>query len=216
MKRLMKGKERDKVIIVISPPVDLRHEKERVKQLMEEGLEFYHVRKPGYGRRDMEQYIRGYPASMRVRMIVHDHYELVEPYNLRGIHINERNKQQGYEAAHIDRHISISCHHTNELANLGCQYTYAFVSPVLDSLSKHEYRSAFQPDDLKHFLQNHKKVPPVIALGGIHPGSISKIQGAGFSGVALLGAIWPELTHPSHTDCPIGNYLQIKELVQAL
>lgn len=212
----MKEKDLDRKVIVISPPRELRDEKERVRQLMEAGLEYFHVRKPGFDRRDTEQYLRAYPMDIRKKMILHHHYDLVEPYDLRGIHIPERSKDLGYEAAHLNKHISISCHHTGELANLGRNYTYAFLSPVLNSLSKQDYPAAFKLNDLKKFFRESKNLPPVIALGGIHPKSIGQIQGTGFTGVALLGAIWPELSDQPETHCPLKNYLQIQELVQTL
>ena len=212
----MKSKKTNKKLVVISPPVNLRDERQRVKQLMEAGLEFFHVRKPEFNRRDTEQYLREYPWDMRKKMILHHDYDLVEPYDLRGIHITGRNKELGYEAAGLNKHISISCHHTAELANLGRNYTYAFLSPVLNSLSKQEYPSAFEFSGLKKFFRENKKLPPVIALGGIHPSCLGQIQGIGFSGVALLGAIWPELSNKSDEHSPLNNFIQIQKLIEAL
>ena len=212
----MKRKKTNKKLVVISPPVNLRNERQRVKQLIEAGLEFFHVRKPEFNCRDTEQYLREYPWDMRKKMILHNHYDLTEEYDLRGIHITEKNKGRGYESRYLHRHISISCHHTAELANLIQDYTYAFLSPVLNSLSKQEYPSAFEFNGLKKFFRENKKLPPVIALGGIHPTCLGQTQGIGFSGVALLGAIWPELSNKSDKHSPLNKFMQIQELIEAL
>jgi len=206
----------DKKIIVISPPEVLRNEKERVEELIKAGLDYFHVRKPGYKPGDTEQYLNQYSLDVRQKMILHHHYELAEKYDLRGIHITEKNKNRGYEKVYSHRQISISCHHPEELKDLSRNYAYAFLSPVMDSLSKQDYPAAFRLEGLINFLLNNKELPPVIALGGIHPGSVSKIKGLGFSGIALLGAIWPELSNLSDTLSPLENFMQIKDLVKVL
>jgi len=157
-----------------------------------------------------------YSLDVRQKMILHHHYELAEKYDLRGIHITEKNKNRGYEKVYSHRQISISCHHPEELKDLSRNYAYAFLSPVMDSLSKQDYPAAFRLEGLINFLLNNKELPPVIALGGIHPGSVSKIKGLGFSGIALLGAIWPELSNLSDTLSPLENFMQIKDLVKVL
>jgi thiamine-phosphate pyrophosphorylase len=206
-----------KAVVVISPPAAVNHEWQRVREMMDAGLENFHVRKPGYSRSAMEDYLSGFSPSVREKMVLHHHYELAERYGLRGIHITERNKaMEGLDrllARH--RHVSISSHDPDELSRLTHPYTYAFLSPVFKSLSKPGLDAAFSLEELKICFSCYRGLP-VIALGGIHPGNISLISGMGFHGVALLGAIWPESTGAKHGGDGFQNFLQMKELVKTL
>jgi len=203
-------------IIVLSPPVNLKNEKERVEQLMGAGLAFFHVRKPGFSKYKTERYLAHYPTEMRKNMILHHHYGLTQAYGLKGIHITEKTKGQGHEAAYSHSHVSISCHNLQEVATLPQSYSYAFLSPVMDSISKQGYRAAFEKETLKAFFREHQDIPPVIALGGIHPDTIGRIRGLGFSGVALLGAIWSELAHQRNTKSTLENYHNALKMIQGL
>ncbi|MBI3501777.1 MAG: thiamine phosphate synthase [Bacteroidetes bacterium] len=74
----------------------------------------------------------------------------------------------------------------NELDNYYKKYEYAFLSPIFDSISKINYKSKFDLQEVKERIK-HKKI---IALGGIDEDKISICHKLGFAGVAVLGAIW--------------------------
>lgn len=206
-----------KAIVVISPPAVVNHERQRVREMIKAGLEYFHVRKPGYSRSAVESYISGFSASVQKKMVLHHHYDLAEKYGLRGIHITEKSKEVGgldqLLARH--RHVSVSSHNPDELSRLTHPYTYAFLSPVFKSLTKPGHDAAFPLEKLKKFFSRYRGLP-VMALGGIHPGNLPLISGMGFHGVALLGAIWPELTGAKHGEDGFQNFLQMKELVKTL
>ncbi|MBI4929370.1 MAG: thiamine phosphate synthase [Bacteroidetes bacterium] len=72
-----------------------------------------------------------------------------------------------------------------------------FLSPIFDSISKTGYKSKFDLQEVKSFLQKQKALPmgkglgwAPIALGGIDEGKIETCRELGFAGVAVLGAIW--------------------------
>ena len=71
----------------------------------------------------------------------------------------------------------------------GSGLDYAFLSPIFDSISKQGYAAAgFEERRLSAALQ-HCRVP-LIALGGMTAGRVAKAAEMGFSGVAVLGAVW--------------------------
>ena len=83
-------------------------------------------------------------------------------------------------------------HSLKELEECKEKYEYAFLSPIFDSISKKDYKSNFDLQELK------RKFPlllgegqgGVIALGGIDEDKIETCRQLGFVGVAVLGAIW--------------------------
>ena len=175
------------MVIIITPPRSLPDEESIVNRLFENGLHLLHLRKPGADRETLENFIRGIAPRFRERVIVHDHFELVEEYGLKGIHLKHDQAATFTERERYP-HVSVSCHSFEEIGSLAFTPDYVFLSPVFDSISKPGYNTAFDLNLLKEKL---KTVPvPVVALGGITPDKVTACRKTGFDGVALLGYIW--------------------------
>jgi thiamine-phosphate pyrophosphorylase len=68
--------------------------------------------------------------------------------------------------------------------------SYAFLSPVFDSLSKPGYAAAgFDPAQVRA-VATRSGTPPLIALGGVSAERLADAKGMGFSGAAVLGSVW--------------------------
>lgn len=93
-------------------------------------------------------------------------------------------------------------HSLKELENCKEKYDYAFLSPVFDSISKAGYESHMDLKEVEKVLKNRED--KIIALGGIDEDKIDTVKALGFSGIALLGAIWK-------SDNPVEKFKQIKE-----
>lgn len=170
--------------IIITPPKTIADETVICNLLFTHGLERLHLRKPGAAAKVYEQFIQKIDPRYRNRIVIHDHYELAERYQLHGIHLHA-GTGEAYPTETAYGSVSVSCHEVEEIRNLPFQASYCFLSPIFDSISKPEYRSAFPslPD-----LSNIDL--PVIALGGITPEHCDACRQAGFAGVAALGYIW--------------------------
>src|SRR5690606_5000942 len=81
-------------IILISPPVDLSEEHEVVHALLEEGLDYFHIRKPDHSLPEFEKYLRTVKPSFYRRLSIHSHHSLIGKYNLGGIHFPEKLKDE--------------------------------------------------------------------------------------------------------------------------
>ena len=74
-------------------------------------------------------------------------------------------------------------------------FEYVFLGPVFRSISKKGYGPKISLNQifsvLKNDALNHlSKKPKVYALGGIRKKKMIRLAEVGFSGVALLGAVW--------------------------
>jgi len=176
-------------LIVISAPTQISTELSRICELFKEGLKILHVRKPGFSISELRNYIRGIPKKYHKRLVIHSHYALLKEFDLRGIHLPEKNRRKKLPASFNSKKHSISAsfHSLVDVARNKRRYDYIFLSPVFNSLSKKRYKSAFAEKDLIPFLKAHKNV---VALGGIEPGTIRAAKALGFKGSATLGFIW--------------------------
>ena len=205
-----------KKLIVLSPPQWMEGEIHLAEKLIHEGIDGFHVRKPGWDRAQMAHYIGSFPATLRQKIILHDHYALADKYGLLGIHISQKHRGKGFEKIHPHRQVSVSTHSLKELEQLEHRYAYAFLSPIFDSISKQGYRSGFDLHELKTFFRRHTSPVPVVALGGISRKNLPLLKHIGFTGIALLGALWMQEDHHLHESLIMEEYFKIKEHLSAL
>jgi thiamine-phosphate pyrophosphorylase len=196
-------------IIVISSPQQELNESNLINALFEHGLEIFHLRKPTYSSYETEALVQAIDAQFRKRVVLHQHYELAEKYQLRGIHFtghyiknNPDKLSDWYQMAQEHKMtVSNSKHQLLELKTLEIPYDYVFLSPVFDSISKAGYKSSFA--DLKS-VEKYKSATQLIALGGISLDKINQVKRIGFDGAAGFGTIWQQPTKA------VASFMELK------
>lgn len=187
-------------LVVISPPQQVANEVKLLIKLFCQGLTTAHIRKPNWTLTELEEYLRLIPEIYYGRLVLHSHYELALRYQLGGIHLTEKSRNEHKTSALLRRlrsqSISASFHSLEAVAQHRRPYDYVFLSPIFDSTSKADYRSNFQLEQVQEALTRWQRrggyVPQVVALGGITPHNIRQVQQAGFAGAAVLGGIWQQ------------------------
>ena len=179
--------------IGITPEGFLPHEGDLIAALLDHGLDRLHLRKPGASRHEVEELLHSIPDRCYNRIVLHDHFELAVAYRLAGVHLNRRNPMPPAAVPGYTPALSRSCHTLDELGQ-GEGYTYQFLSPLFDSLSKQGYRAAFTPGQLAEAAERGIINERVVALGGITPERMAAVRQWHFGGVALLGYLWQEPT----------------------
>ena len=172
-------------IIIISNPKPIIDEPIIITNLFNNGLDLFHLRKPFNSITETEKLLENIPKQYHNRIVIHQHYQLTEHYNLKGIHIknNDKNSTTDHNI------ISTSFHSINELSNKN-NYQYVFLSPIFNSISKDGYNSKFTLEELKIAQKQGIIDSKIIALGGINVNNVKTIIGLGFGGIAVLGYIW--------------------------
>lgn len=173
--------------IAITSPVPVDGEAHRIASLLDEGFDFVHIRRPEATVRDIRNLIEDIPYKYRKKLILHGHFELLNEFNLGGVHLNSRYPVAPPTAASISR----SCHSIDEIEQLENngelhKFRYVTLSPIFDSISKPGYHSKFSLDGIKRNIEGRN----VIALGGVTADKFAALQEAGFAGAAMLGTIW--------------------------
>ncbi len=184
-------------LIIVSPEYSIDHETELVSQLFDRGLDCFHLRKPDWNEKQLDDYIQSIPVRFYHRIVIHSHFQLASKYRLKGIHLNEEKKIL-IKAIELEfpsqKIISASFHSLEELEKNVYPFEYVFLGPVFDSISKPGYSSAFDRklllERFQLWNQEHRILPKVIALGGVNALNVSLTKELGFSGAALLGAVW--------------------------
>ncbi|MFS8616640.1 MAG: thiamine phosphate synthase [Solitalea sp.] len=171
-------------LMVITPVQDLPREKALVRDLFAAGLPCLHLRKPGKDIQALSEYLSYFNAAERARIRVHHTRPDLLQLGIAGLHVPySAIGRSGYANASL----STSIHHWKEYNRLGPNLAYVLISPVYDSLSKPGYRQNKEVWNLPP-----RPLVPIVALGGIHSRNILPLLLKGFSGAALLGAIWQQ------------------------
>lgn len=178
--------------IAITPEeINEQNEAKAIKIILDNSWDKVHLRHPNASRRDMINLIENIPQKYHCRLVLHGHFDLVNEFNLGGLHLNRRCPEPPrlYNGA-----LSKSCHTVEEIkyaADAG--YSYVTLSPIFDSISKPGYMGKFTDIELKR-LSDIKELP-IIALGGVNFSNINALTKYNFSGYAMLGALpWEDLS----------------------
>lgn len=169
-------------IAAITSPDAIPNESQKISYLLQHGdADIVHIRKPQWTIELTAQLINAIPEVLHPKLKLHDHFDLLEQYNLAGVHLNRRNPTPHPKAKSVSR----SCHCIEQLEE-SAHYDYITLSPIFDSISKAGYRSAFDLEKLKSHLIGRK----VVALGGVTPSKFPILKQTGFFGAAMLGYFW--------------------------
>lgn len=167
--------------IAITPEHISPIEHRMIAMILDAGWDYVHLRHPSASITDMRRLIQDIPQRYYRRLRLHGHFELLNEFNLGGIHLNHRcpNAPALYRGA-----MSRSCHSIDELSQYP-ECDYLTLSPIFDSISKQGYQAAFSESQLQTLPANR-----VIALGGITPERIAQIMRYPFAGYAVLGYLF--------------------------
>lgn len=169
-----------------------------ITKFFEDGLDLYHLRKPDFSIGQMNDYIQAIPKKYWPQIVLHSHYPLALRHQLGGIHIGRKIKKKSafrtkmmmwwYRFRNKQLTISTSFSNLSSLFEDTTDYSYVFLSPIFDSISKSGYQSGFVHHNLKIALAktNHK----VYALGGVSKENVEIVYSMGFQGMVLSGIIW--------------------------
>lgn len=159
------------LLTVISHPEDVQDEVQQIHELFEAGMKSFHLRKPSWS----AERLRSLTALIDERW----HHKIA-------VHItSDKDSWANWKGRwHGQGQHSSSVHSWNEYKGLPEHTSYCFIGPVFDSISKPDYSQ-------NESLWNTETLEiPAIAIGGINSHNIQKALEMGFSGVAVLGAIW--------------------------
>lgn len=170
--------------IAITKPDFISGEAAMIERLLDGGIDYVHIRKPGASLRDVKNLIEDIPYRLRKRLRLHGHFELLNEFNLGGVHLNSRCQAAPPAALLISR----SCHSMKEIEDYD-KFEYITLSPIYDSISKPGYLSAFDLNKIKEKIKGKN----VIALGGVVPEKFGQLKEAGFAGAAMLGCVWEDI-----------------------
>ncbi len=202
-------------LIVISSANKSKSEVRHIIGFFENGLDIFHIKKKGYSRAKMKEYIEMIPNQYYDRLVLHSHYDLAKKFNLRGIHISRHKKRKKFvsnlyyyifKILAPSLKISKSHHSIHSMVHDKKNYDYVFLSPVFDHHDINVFSAAFGEKQLRSVL--YKSKHNVMALGGVKSERIELSRRTGFFGVALHSAVWKEKNHRLKKFKEIANEVQ--------
>lgn len=189
-------------LIVISSPDFLLNEGLLLTDILKEGVDYLHIRKPNAEVEEVRQLLNVLPTQFHDKIKLHYFRELLSEYPLIGYH---HSSQSTYDRL-IEVSQSKSFHQFEEIESNQFPYDYCFLSPVFPSISKQGYSPTYSLDQIELFLAQQSN-QQIIALGGVNEQNCKELKKRGFSGVAIMGTIWNE----KNTDSILKKIVSIKK-----
>ncbi|MCK0126326.1 thiamine phosphate synthase [Gelidibacter sp. F2691] len=191
------------MVIVIAPEKDIEDEIAILTQLFEAGLEYYHLRKPTKDREMLRGYLNQIDSIYHNRIVVHSYHELVNEFNLKGIHFQEQERKDKLEIPGryfknlemYGKTISSSFHEPEAVLHCDFEFDYHLLSPVFTSLSKSGYEGrGFDVNTIDK---------TIIGMGGVIADNCMAFKTLGYKGVGVLGGVWNSMN-------PVEDFEKIK------
>jgi thiamine-phosphate pyrophosphorylase len=191
-------------MILITDPDFIPDEEKFINAFFNEGLEILHLRKPEATPLQMHELISKIDEKFHSRIMIHSHYELLEIFQLRGLHFTDKSKKQirNYEKVQCKK--SLAVHELSELKYVENSIDYVFLSPLFSSVSKAGYSKKWDFESIKTELSGYRNFK-VIALGGITLDNVKQVKELGFDDFALLGSIWESVK----AGCELSHVIEI-------
>lgn len=172
------------MMILISSPRMRSGEAGDLEEMFDFGLERLHLRKPDHSAKDVSKILDKLPEKYLKKIVLHRVPELLEKYPLAGYHHTSQEKLH-----EVTGSCSRSFHKISNLRESKEKLDYSFFGPVYNSISKQGYGPKVSIDSIREYFSSENYIPG-FALGGIRRNKVRNLLEIGFSGVALLGAVW--------------------------
>ncbi|TXD52607.1 MULTISPECIES: thiamine phosphate synthase [unclassified Polaribacter] len=178
------------MLILLAPEKDIINEIEILTQLFQQGLSYYHLRKPAKNLEEHCAYLDQIAPKYHDRIMLHHCHELLEEYNLKGLHFTEqkrrewlsKDRQSFFDLQKKGKTISSSFHEIKEVLECTINFNYHFLSPIFSSISKKGYQG--------RYFNAHQIDKRIIGMGGIHAANVEEAIQLGFNGIGVLGGVW--------------------------
>lgn len=178
------------MLLLLAPEKDLSNEIEILTQLFQEGLSYYHLRKPTKNYQEHRAYLDQIAPKYHDRIMLHHCHELLQDYNLKGLHFTAQKRrelltkgiQSFLDIKKMGKTISSSFHEIKEVLDCTIDFDYHFLSPVFSSISKKGYQG--------RYFNVHQIDKRMIGMGGINATNVEETIQLGFNGIGVLGGVW--------------------------
>ena len=189
-------------LVLMSTPHFFVEEHHILTALFDEGLEMVHLNKPNSEPVFCERLLSLLPEAYRKLIVTHDHFYLQNEYELKGIHLTERNPQK---PEHYKGSVSCSCESVEDIVQLKKEMDH-----ILFNIS------AIDPTLLLKDCAKRKYIDKkIFATGNIDLDNAAQIADCGFGGIVLQNTIWDKFDIHNTQDFKeiINHFRKIRRVV---
>ena len=192
-------------MIVITSPVAIKNEAALINAMFENGLELLHIRREDANVYETRKLIETINPVFHSFLVLHDNHELAAEYNIKRLHFKEavRAIQTVEQLSSLHQRgivLSTSVHDWESYQKLSPVFSYAFIGPVFNSISKTGYKA------MVHTVKVYtNKGISRVAIGGITKENCISSLLKPFEDIAVLGTIWM-------SDTPLDEFKELQRI----
>ncbi len=177
--------------ILISNIESSSSEYEIIHSYLKDRSNLFHLRRYDFEEEEVAEFLSEFSEIERKQIVLNHHHYLASEFGINRLHFSEKDRKEIddeklHRFADVGFILSTSVHDLETFNELPECFSYAFLSPVFDSVSKSDYKAvSFDLSQKKNNIQ-------LIALGGITIDNYKQALDNGFDGVAFLGGVWKQ------------------------
>ncbi len=178
-------------VVALSKQTFVRCVTRIVLELFENGLKFYHLRKPNWPKSTFVRFIKAFPRKYRSRIFVNQFPELVKEFHLGGFQFSAA-KGLGVPV-NFRGNLEMRCERFSDVEKFGNACEKIMLGPIFQRQKRDLNVPARNLNEIKITLAAAKKAVPAakfFAFGGISEKNLSTCKKLGFDGIAVVSAIW--------------------------
>lgn len=162
----------------------------KIRKLLVKGIDLLQIRLPDSDQSNIEDVLEKLQsANILNKIIINSYPELVEKFNLQGLHLKSSDLLKLKEKELDDKFIvGASCHNEAEIKKANqLDLDYIFISPIKKT-------KLYSEDKLLGWRKLSELIKlakmPVYALGGLNMNDITQAQNIGARGIAMIRDVW--------------------------
>ncbi|MCB9256109.1 MAG: thiamine phosphate synthase [Chitinophagales bacterium] len=182
-------------LIIYSIPYEISNEAKKINALFENGMEEFHLRKPGYTKLQYTNLLNRIDAQHHSKLVLHDFFSLAKRFKVKGVHVDSKAFDGFFGRLYFkslkrnsDLQITTSVNSFKELKRLPSFFSAAMLGPVFTKFSESNIKENFDFFELRKLVKESNF--PIYAMGGIDLNTKKNVERIGFHGVVLQSSIW--------------------------
>lgn len=190
-------------LMVISSANRSKTEVTEVVKLFQNGLQYFHLRKPKFKTAELEEYLTMIPEHYHDRIILHTKHQLLSKFNLAGIHIDSKLEKQPlkrwFKLYLLKRYksdfiITTTFKDSQSIIKSKYNYHHILLRPLFDRVSSKRIIKGIPKEEIIHVTKKSKQ--KIVGYGGVELNKIHEVLDLGMFGLGITGALWEKAKSP--------------------
>lgn len=180
--------------------------------LFSQGLELFHLRKKDFSEEKVIELLRHISPQYYNRIIIHEHFNLVDQFGLKGVHYTQSLWFLWDQLANKSIDISIAVIRPEDIENVNPRVNLVIYNSLFPINRGNAYQRFLFQRKTKNAIKNKPKNTKVCASGGVTIENLKAVRALGFDCVGVMSPIWDTWLNSKNMDLVVEKFHRLRTL----